>query len=345
MSERGTDKTPSPQTPSRSSSFYRRLIKLSLAVSVVALFVLVMGFIWVSAVLERPSLATQDIILEIKPGDGRVVISKRLNQIGLSHHPLIYRIEEWRRGKGYLPKAGEYRFMADGSLAEAMDTIHKGVPIQHDLTISEGLSAFQIVELLRNDDRLSGEITVIPEEGSLLPETYSFSRHTDRNALIRRMQQSREIKFAEIWANRDPDHVLKTMEDAVILASIVEKETGIADERGLVASVFLNRIKAKMKLQSDPTVLYGLEQDGIQVDKLLRSHLKHDSPWNTYRIKALPPSPISNPGIASFLAVIKPIPSDYFYFVADGKGGHRFAKTYDEHKANIKRWKDALNQN
>ena len=337
MPERGSDNP----SASQSSSFYRRLIKVVLAASVLAVFIFVMGFIWVSAVLQRPSLATQDVILEIKPGDGRVVISQRLNKIGLPHHPWVYRIEEWRRGKGYLPKAGEYRFMADGSLAEAMDTIHKGVPIQHDLTISEGLSSRQIVALLRNDDRLSGEIQLIPDEGSLLPETYYFSRHTDRNALIRRMQQLREIKFAEIWASRDPDHVLKSIEDAVILASIIEKETGIADELGLVASVFLNRIKASMKLQSDPTVLYGLEQDGIVVEKLLRSHLKHDSPWNTYRIKSLPPSPISNPGLASFLAVVKPQQSDYFYFVADGKGGHRFAKTYDEHKANIKLWKEA----
>ena len=341
MSERGSDNA----SASRSFSFYRRLIKLTLAVSVVAIFVFVIGFIWVSAVLQRPSLATQDIILEIKPGDGRVVISQRLNHIGLSHHPLVYRIEEWRRGKGYLPKAGEYRFMADGTLSEAMDIIHKGVPIQHDLTISEGLSSRQIVALLENDDRLSGAITNLPDEGSLLPETYSFSRHTDRNALIRRMQQSQEIKFAEIWASRDPDHILKTLEDAVILASIVEKETGIADERGLVASVFLNRMKASMKLQSDPTVLYGLEQDGIVVESLLRSHLKHDSPWNTYRIKALPPSPISNPGLASFLAVVKPEASDYFYFVADGKGGHRFAKTYDQHKANIKLWKETTGDN
>jgi UPF0755 protein len=116
-------------------------------------------------------------------------------------------------------------------------------------------------------------------------------------------------------------------------------------ERGLVASVFLNRIQNSMKLQSDPTVLYGLEKDGIVVGRLLRSHLKHDSPWNTYRIKALPPSPISNPGLASFIAVVKPERSDYFYFVADGKGGHRFAKTYEDHKANIKLWKDSANQN
>jgi UPF0755 protein len=341
VSERGSDNTPSP----RPSQFYRWLIKLTLAASVGAVFVFVVGFIWVSAVLDRPSLATKDIILEIKPGDGRVVISQRLNQIGLPHHPLIYRIEEWRRGKGYLPKAGEYQFAADGTLSEAMDIIHKGVPIQHDLTISEGLSSQQIVDLLRGDDRLTGEITEIPEEGSLLPETYAFSRHTDRNALIRRMQQSREIKFAEIWASRDPDHLLKTMQDAVILASIVEKETGIVGERGLVASVFLNRIQNSMKLQSDPTVLYGLEKDGIVVDRLLRSHLKHNSPWNTYRIKALPPSPISNPGLASFIAVVKPERSDYFYFVADGKGGHRFAKTYEDHKANIKLWKDSANQN
>ncbi len=156
------------------------------------------------------------------------------------------------------------------------------------------------------------------------------------------MQQSHEIQFAEIWSERGADHILKDIDEAIILASMVEKETGISGERGLVASVFLNRLRKGMRLQSDPTVIYGLDQAGISYDHL-HEHLKHDSPWNTYVIKALPKTPIANPGLASFRAVVHPESSDYYYFVADGKGGHRFAKTYDEHKANIQLWKNSEN--
>ena len=318
----------------------RRAVRVSVFLTIAAGFIAVILFIWVETILARPSQQTIDITLQIKRGDGRHAISQRLNQIGIIHHPFVYQIEEWRRGNTYNPRAGEYIFPKGVNLAEAMDIIHNGKAVQHSITIAEGLSAAQVVDLIRADPRLDGELSAIPDEGSLLPETYFFLRHADRNALIKRMQASREIQFAEIWAERHDDHVLTTIQDAVILASIVEKETGRSGERALVASVFLNRLKKGMRLQSDPTVIYGLEQAGVEVDQL-HKQLKHDSAWNTYVIKGLPQTPIANPGLASFRAVVHPAISDYYFFVSDGKGGHRFAKTYEGHKANIALWKNS----
>ena len=313
--------------------------KILLVASVLAVFLGAFGFIYMGAVIYRASTADADHVLEIPRGASSYAISKQLNQIGLKHAPIIYRLEAWRRGKAYRPKAGEYRFSADGNLAEAMDILHAGQAIQHKITIAEGLTSREIVGLLRGDARLSGAIAKIPPEGSLLPETYAFLRHTSRADMISRMQNAQQIALAELWATRPQGHILKDLREAIILASIVEKETALDGERGLVAQVFLNRLRAGMRLQSDPTTRYALLRDGVAVKKLSRADLRYDSPWNTYQYKGLPPTPISNPGKASFRAVLAPPAGDYFYFVADGKGGHRFAKTYDEHKANIKRWK------
>ena len=315
--------------------------KALLVASALAVFLWVLGFIYVSAILYRTSTADADQVLEIPRGAGSDAISKQLNQIGLKHPSIVYHLETWRRGQAYRPKAGEYRFSADGDLADAMDILHKGQAVQHKITIAEGLTSREIVGLLRGDARLSGAIATMPPEGSLLPETYAFLRHTSRADLISRMQSAQDIAFAELWAMRPQGHILKDLSEAIILASIVEKETGLDGERGLVAQVFLNRLGAGMRLQSDPTTRYALMRDGVVVKTLSRADLRYDSPWNTYQYKGLPPTPISNPGMASFQAVLTPPQGDYFYFVADGKGGHHFAKTYDEHKANIKRWKQS----
>ena len=319
--------------------------KILLVASLGAVFLGALGFIYVSAILYRASTADADHVLEIPRGAGSYAISKQLSQIGLKHPPIVYRLEAWRRGQAYRPKAGEYRFSADGNLAAAMDILHEGQAVQHNITIAEGLTSREIVGLLRGDARLSGAIATIPPEGSLLPETYAFLRHTARADLISRMQSAQEIALAELWATRPQrhkghkGHILKNLREAIILASIVEKETALDGERGLVAQVFLNRLEAGMRLQSDPTTHYALARDGVAVKTLSRADLRYDSPWNTYQYKGLPPTPISNPGVASVQAVLTPPDGDYLYFVADGKGGHRFAKTYDEHKANIKRWK------
>jgi UPF0755 protein len=297
------------------------------------------GFTVQAIFLGRSGTSREDTVIIIPPGAGRAVITQRLNSAGIYYPEWVMLIEEIRRGNSFIPKAGEYNLPQGTSLAEAMNILHQGISVQHSFTIPEGLATGMVLDQLLADDRLSGAITTDPEEGSLLPETYFFTRGTKRNDLILRMQQSQDQAFTTAWANRHQDVPFKSLEEAVILASIVEKETGQDGERGLVASVFINRLHKGMRLQSDPTTIYSLEKSGTPVKRLLQKHLTHDSPWNTYKYRGLPPTPITNPGLASLNAVLNPDQSDYLYFVANGKGGHAFAKTLDEHNKNVAAWR------
>ena len=312
--------------------------RLSLMVLLLTVFTLLAGGAYVHSILNRPAIFVDDQAVIIKLGDGRTMISAKLNSVGIEHPMLVMRIEEIRRGRGYLPKAGEFALPKGTSLSMAMDIIHDGQSIQHQFTAPEGWTSAEIVTALMADDRLTGAITPQPAEGSLLPETYAFTRGTDRGEVIKRMQSLQEMRFAALWANRQKNLPINSLEEAIILASIVEKETGLAAERDKVASVFINRLRAGMRLQSDPTVLYGLRQAGEEVATLLRRHWEHQSPWNTYRIPGLPITPICNPGEASLQAVLQPQDTGYYYFVADGTGGHAFAKTLGEHNRNVRAW-------
>lgn len=306
-----------------------------------AALAVVAGWMTYDAQLNRPGRNAAPVAVIIPPGAGRVVISARLNSAGISHSPWVYQAEELRRGRSFVPKAGEFRLPAGASLADALDIIHDGQSIQHSLTIPEGWTSTMVAAAITADDRLEGRLTPLPAEGEVLPETYFFTRGADRNQLLARMMEAREISFASLWAERQPGLPFTTLDEAVVLASIIEKETGLASERGLVASVFVNRLRKGMKLQSDPTVLYGMAMAGDGVEKLLRRHLDHNSPWNTYRHKGLPPTPICNPGEASLRAALNPAESPYFYFVADGRGGHAFAETLAEHNRNVRAWRKA----
>jgi UPF0755 protein len=233
-------------------------------------------------------------------------------------------------------KSGEYLFPKGASLRSVIETIVSGKVVQHAFTIPEGLTSEQIVARLMDNDVLSGEIKEIPREGTLLPETYKFPRGTTRDEAIRRMQQSQRRALAEIWERRNPDVPVKTPEQLVTLASIVEKETGRADERSRVAAVFVNRIKQKMKLQSDPTIIYGLVGGkGTLGRPIKRSEIQQPTPYNTYVIEGLPPGPIANPGRASLEATANPARTRDLFFVADGTGGHSFTETYDQHQKNV----------
>ncbi|MCE2517046.1 MAG: endolytic transglycosylase MltG [Alphaproteobacteria bacterium] len=304
----------------------------------VILATMAVAAVYVSSVLTRPGVGADTTII-ITPGDGRVVISAKLNSRGIDHPIWVMRLEELMRAEDYVPKAGEFALPAGTSLTAAMDIIHQGASIQHNLTIPEGWTSRQVVDALYNDDRFAGVITPLPAEGTILPETYFFTRGASRNAMVIRLQQSQELAFAALWADRQKDLPFTTLNEAIVLASIVERETGISGERGKVASVFINRLRDGMRLQSDPTVLYGLAQAGEAVEELKRSHLKHPSPWNTYRHHGLPPTPIANPGRASLAAVLNPDDTDFYYFVADGTGGHKFAKTLKEHNRNVRAWR------
>ncbi|MGV1014861.1 MAG: endolytic transglycosylase MltG, partial [Methyloceanibacter sp.] len=210
----------------------------------------------------------------------------------------------------------------------------------HKVTLPEGLTSQQIVARLLAHPELTGEIAEVPPEGSLLPDTYRFGSDDSRKNIIERMQHAQAKFLAKMWEERHPDIMVQTPEEALILASIVEKETGRVDERAHVASVFHNRLKKKMRLQSDPTIIYGLfGGEGMRDHPITRADLDRDTPYNTYKINGLPPTPIGNPGRAAIEAVLKPAKSDYLYFCADGTGGHAFAATLVEHNKNVARWR------
>jgi UPF0755 protein len=233
-------------------------------------------------------------------------------------------------------KPGEYSFQKHASLRDVIGTIVEGKVVQHAVTIPEGLTSEQIVERLSNNDIFSGSVREIPREGTLLPETYKFPRGFPREQVIQRMQQAQKRVLAEIWERRNPDVPVKTPEQLVTLASIVEKETGKPDERSRVASVFVNRLRQKMKLQSDPTIIYGLVGGkGTLGRPIKRSEIMQPSPYNTYVVEGLPPGPIANPGRASLEAAANPARTRDLFFVADGTGGHSFTETYEQHQKNV----------
>jgi UPF0755 protein len=233
-------------------------------------------------------------------------------------------------------KPGEYSFQKNASLRDVIGTIVEGKVVQHSVTIPEGLTSEQIVARLTDNDIFSGPIREVPREGTLLPETYKFPRGTTREQVIQRMQQSQKRVLTEIWERRNADVPVKTPEQLVTLASIVEKETGKADERSRVAAVFVNRLRQKMKLQSDPTIIYGLVGGkGTLGRPIKRSEIQQPSPYNTYIVDGLPPGPIANPGRASLEATANPARTRDLFFVADGSGGHAFTETYDQHQKNV----------
>jgi peptidoglycan lytic transglycosylase G len=233
-------------------------------------------------------------------------------------------------------KPGEYSFQKSASLRDVIGTLVEGKVVQHAVTIPEGLTSEQIVARLTENDIFAGSIREVPREGTLLPETYKFPRGTTREQVIQRMQQAQKRVLAEIWERRNADIPVKTPEQLVTLASIVEKETGKAEERSRVAAVFVNRLRQKMKLQSDPTIIYGLVGGkGTLGRPIKRSEIQQPSPYNTYIVDGLPPGPIANPGRASLEATANPARTRDLFFVADGSGGHAFTETYDQHQKNV----------
>ena len=208
------------------------------------------------------------------------------------------------------------------------------------VAVAEGVTSWQIVTALRSLDILQGAVDDIPPEGALAPDSYEVVQGTERASVIARMLQAQETRLAEAWAAREPDLPYETPAEALIMASIIEKETGVADERRQVASVFVNRLNRGMRLQTDPTVIYGITRgQGVLGRGLRQSELRGQTPWNTYVIDGLPPTPIANPGSASIEAALNPDETPYIFFVADGTGGHAFAETLDEHNRNVARWR------
>ncbi|WP_372623290.1 endolytic transglycosylase MltG [Falsiroseomonas sp.] len=274
----------------------------------------------------------------VVPRGGTTAIAEALAARGVIADPRAFVAAAWlTRGEGPI-RAAEFAFPAGASLREVLEVLRRARPVQRRITIPEGLTVGQITAILERAEGLTGEVPAF-EEGALLPETYAYQWGDPRAAIIRRAGQAMEAALAELWAARQPELPLASPREALILASIVERETGQAEERGLVAGVFINRLRRGMMLQSDPTVAYAAADGGVLDRPLTRADLDREHPFNTYRVRGLPPAPIASPGREALQAVTQPEATEFIYFVADGTGGHAFARTLDEHNRNVARWR------
>ncbi len=298
------------------------------------------AFIVINRQSSEAGPLTVDKTVIIPERSGLSEIAEQLDREGVIRNPLMFRISGYITGAWSELRAGEYLFKASISPREALDVLRSGKPVLHSILVPEGLTSEQIVARLKENDLLTGEITQMPREGALLPDTYRIERGTSRQRLIQTMTEKQREELNRIWARRVQDIPVKTPQELVTLASIVEKETGRADERPRVAGVFVNRLNRRMKLQSDPTIVYGLVAGkGTLGRGILRTEITQATPYNTYVIDGLPPGPIANPGRAAMEAVANPSRTRDLYFVADGTGGHAFAETLEQHNRNVVRWR------
>ncbi len=300
------------------------------------------------AAVDADGPLTEAKLLVVPRNDGTQQIAERLEKEGMVTDRRIFLAGLYTlRAASIMPgghtlnlKAGEYEIKPGASIRSIVETMAEGRSVLMKVTIPEGLTSYQIVERLKNDASLTGDVREVPPEGSLLPETYSLPRGSTRQALIEMMQAAQRKLVDQLWNERQDGLPYKTPAEALVLASIVEKETGRNDERERVASVFVNRLRKGMKLQSDPTILYGLSLGKVQWGKpILASEIVSRTAHNTYVIPALPPTPICNPGRAAIEAVLKPASGNELFFVADGRGGHVFAETNKQHEANVAKWR------
>ncbi len=298
---------------------------------------------WIMATAEGP--LAEDKIVNIEPGSTSDQIGQTLASEGVVDSGTLATlgISVVRQFFGLEPKAGEYEFAARSSLIDVLRKIKRGQIVTYKVSIPEGFTTWQVLERLNANEVLTGDIETVPVEGELLPDTYVFTRGRTRQSLIDQMKTAQDRLMEKLWETRKDGLPFTTPEEAIILASIVEKETGKAEERAQVAGVFVNRLRKRMRLQSDPTIIYGITLGQGKLDRpIYRSDIRQKTDYNTYQIDGLPPTPIANPGRASIEAVLNPIDTDYVYFVADGTGGHAFAVTLDEHNANVKKWRSWL---
>ena len=311
---------------------------LTLLVPLGILLIAVIGYGRMQVDAEGPLAQGTTVIVE--KGMGLREISGVLEDAGAVSSGALFRLAASYSGAASRLKFGEYEIPAGASVAEILAKLESGDTIAHRVVVAEGLSSWEVVELLRADEILTGEIAEVPEEGSLAPNTYFVNRGDTREGVIARMQADQARILSEAWRTRSPETMVRSPQEVLVLASIVEKETGVADERPMVASVFNNRLRRGMRLQSDPTIIYGINGGKGGLGRgIRRSELNARTPYNTYQIDGLPPTPIANPGKAAIEAVVNPASTNFVYFVADGTGGHAFSETLEEHNRNVARWR------
>lgn len=296
--------------------------------------------VWLRTQWDKPGPLTAAKAVVI-PRGGTAVAAQTLKAAGVIENTTAFEALSWLTFFDGNIRAAEFAFPPKAAIADVLVILRTAKPVEHKLTIAEGLTAKQIAAVLTGAEAAAGPVDV-PPEGALLPQTYVFERGMTRESLVTRARTAMDKELAAAWAARSPNQPLTSPRDLLILASIVERETARDDERAHVAAVYLNRLRLGMKLQADPTVAYAASGgSGVLDRRLNRADLDRDDPWNTYRYAGLPPGPICSPGVASLRAAARPMNSDDLYFVADGTGGHAFAKTIEAHNRNVARWRGA----
>ena len=318
----------------------RRLFLTVLFLIVVAAVAAGRGWLWFSKQISRDGPHAMDEVVLIPPGSHIQAIATTLVERGIIRSDLLFRLASRLSKADRALKSGEFRIPARASVTGVLDVLTRGETVARTFTIPEGLTVAEALEIVAKADGLMGPLPAPPDEGRLLPETYRYAYYDTKVQAVRRMEQAMDAALAKAWAGRDEGLPLNSLTEALILASIVEKETGVKAERARVAGVFLNRLRKGMKLQSDPTVIYGITEGKAPLGRdLTRADLDTPTPWNTYAVKGLPPTPIANPGLAAIDAVLHPEATKDLYFVADGTGGHAFAETLQGHNRNVAKWR------
>ena len=338
---RGPVKGPAPRRgPSGKRS---GLVAALLAASATLSLFLIAVLVWAWSVYYAPgpsARAGEATIVTLPSGSGVSAIAATLRNADVITSTDMFKAAATLTGADRRLRAGEYQVPTKSSLKAVLRLLTDGRVVRHFVTIPEGWSSAQAVDILLKEAVLTGAVGATPEEGSLWPETYEIARGETRAAVIARMQRAQTDNLTRMWAARAPGIVVRTPEEALILASIVEKETGLSAERPRVAAVFSNRLRQGMRLESDPTIVYGITRGRPLGRGIRQSELQRDTGFNTYLIDGLPPTPIANPGKQALAAVLNPPRSEELFFVADGTGGHVFARTYEEHLFNVARWRE-----
>jgi UPF0755 protein len=337
-----------PERKPRRTNGFLRVLDSSLSFVFLSFLLVAAVAVWLHQSFDVPGPLGETAAVVIPKGVGAIEIAERLEKSNVIADRRIFMLQYYiariygRTGSGDYPslKAGEYEFPQAASARHVLDTLISGKGILQKITIPEGLTSQQIADRLLAEPGLSGEISNVPPEGLLLPDTYKFSRGTNRQEILNRMRAEQGKLLMALWDARDPSLPLKSPEEALTLASIVEKETGRADERPRVAAVFINRLRKGMRLQSDPTIVYGIVGgQGPLGRPLTRTDIDGRTPYNTYQIDGLPPGPICNPGRAAIAATLNPPATQDLYFVADGTGGHIFTSTLKDHNTAVQNWR------
>jgi UPF0755 protein len=310
-----------------------------LILGLAAVLILAGGFAWLA---YGPGPAAkeggQSTTVILKRGSNLPQISEALAEAGVIRLPFTFAVLAKATGGGGHLRAGEYAVPAHASVSDILAMIRAGKIVHHFITVPEGLSSAQVADLLNANPVLSGDAP-IAEEGWVMPQTYDAERGQDRAEVVQQMVAAQKKLVADLWAERAPGLPYRTPEQALAMASIIEKETAVPAERPHVASVYLNRLAKGMRLESDPTIIYGITKGRPLGRSLTHADVLDPTPWNTYAVAGLPPTPIANPGRAAIEAALHPARTGDFYFVADGSGGHVFAETYDQHQKNVARWR------